>query len=337
MQANWPSQRFLAAVASAAVIVFCSFPAYSMPTTFRGCFVSGPTTGGAADAEFNGDVDTITGALVGTGSWMEGNITDLKTGKRADIETCVGNAKIASVPGDEFAFYFAGHGGDFLGGGGEVGEGGGTDNHILIGDTTVGTRDRITDDQLADLLSGFKKSVTISVILDSCLSHTFSDGADDLGSVTQVNGNPVLAGDHLALSAASSPTTPTCGGGYTRRLADGLTIMAGMFRADTNKDGTVTTEEATRFASGFTPTLAPRCEPEVSCPIPSTQFSTFFGSEGCGPADPVCPILAEMEVPEPGSLALLLTALLAGTAPFAAVALRRARRAPVAQRRSGEG
>lgn len=329
MQANWLNQRILAAVASAAFIVFCSLPAHSMPTTFRGCFASGPTNAGGMDAEFDGDVDTITGALVGTGSWMEGNITDLKTGKRADIETCVANAKTASVPGDEFVFYFAGHGGDFLATGAEAGEGpagASRDNLIRLAGALPGTTDDYSDDQLADLLSGFKKSVTISVILDSCFSHTFSDGADDLGSITQVNGNPVLAGDHLALSAASSPTTPTCGGGYTRRLADGLTIMAGMFRADTNKDGTVTTEEATRFASGFTPTPEPRCATDASCPVPSTQFSTFFGPEGCGPLDPVCPILAEMEVPEPGSLALLLTALLAGAAPFAAVALRRARR-----------
>jgi hypothetical protein len=295
-----------AAIASVSVL---SLPnhAYSA-TIFRGCFASGPNlSDGSASGEFNGDVDTITAALIGTGSWQAGNTTKLKNGNRAAIETCVNNAKAASVPGDEFVFYFAGHGGDIIPDVAEPGEGGGSDNHIRIGNTAGGAADRITDDQLATLLSGFKKSVTMSVILDSCYSHTFFDGANDLGSVTQVNGAPVPAGDHLALVAASSPATPCIRKGFTDRLAEGLMKMGNMYKADTNKDGVITTEEAGKYAKGYVATTgSPRCD-EGSCspPFPSNGQSTHNGPIGCGPLDDVCPIVAET-VPEPTSTLSLL-------------------------------
>jgi hypothetical protein len=253
---------------------------------------------------WNADVDTISQALINTGSWQAGNITKLKNGTRAAITNCITAAKGAAIPGDEFVFYFSGHGGDFLPSAAELNEGGGTDNHILVADAIAGTRDRITDDQLSTLLSGFKKSVTISVILDSCYSHSFSDGADDLRSVTQVDGAAVPAGDHLALSAASSAASPTCGAGFTTRLADGLgKLPSGIFKADANGDGTVTTQEATDYALTIMPSSVPKCDPLTGCDIPDTQFSSFFGLEGCGPLDPVCPILVE-RVPEPANLGL---------------------------------
>lgn len=247
-------------------------------TTFRGCFVSGPDTGGAANAEFNGDVDTITDALDATDSWDPANMTELKNGKRADIVSCINAAKAAAVAGDEFIFYFAGHGGDGrFPDAAETGEGGGNDNHILIGDTTAGTRDRIKDDELADLLSGFKKSVTIVAILDSCYSHTFSDGADDLGSITQVNGGDAAAGARVALIAASSAATPTCGGGFTTRLADGLKKVDGHFKADTSRDGVVTAREAADYARSYTATGGARCDGDEPCPIPTNPQGAYVG------------------------------------------------------------
>lgn len=284
-------------------LVVFSLPASAGPITFRGCFASGPKLDGTADPAWDMDVDTITGALIGTGSWQAGNTTKLKNGSRTAIETCIGNAKTASIPGNEFVFFFSGHGGDsFFPDAAEAGEGGGSDNHIRIGNTAGGAADRITDDQLAGLLSGFKKSVTISVILDSCYSHTFFDGANDLGSVTQVNGVPTPAGDHLALAAASSATTPTCAGGFTTRFANGIST----FNADTDRDGVITTQEATDFVTGFFATGTPKCE-GVSCPSPPVQQPDYVGPIDCDPRSDVCPTVAA--VPEPASLLLVVSGI----------------------------
>src|SRR5436853_424740 len=82
------------------------------PFTFRGCFASGPNLDGTANADFNGDVDLLTGALVGTGSWQAGNASKLKNADTAAITQCISAAKLASRPGDEFVFFFSGHGGN---------------------------------------------------------------------------------------------------------------------------------------------------------------------------------------------------------------------------------
>ena len=237
-------------------------------TTFRGCFASGPGTG---SAQSDTDVDTITDALAATGSWSVSNMTELKQGTKAQIEACINAAKTASVPGDEFIFYFSGHGGDGLfPDTTEVGEGGGADNHIRVGDQ------RIKDDDLATMLSGFKKSVTIVVILDSCYSHTFKDGANDLGSVTQVNGATAAAGHRLALIAASTTANPTCGWNFTSKLAEGLAKEGGYCKDDANHDGVVTAKEAEDYAHNRTAGAAPKCDddpeecPEGGCSTEST-------------------------------------------------------------------
>lgn len=284
-------------------------------TLFRGCFASGPDTDGTVDSNWDADVDTITNALIGTGSWQAGNITELKNGNRASITNCLNNAKTKSVPGDEFVFFFSGHGGSnsLTPDTSEVGESLSSDNHILIGDTTPGTRDYMTDDQLADLLSGFKQSVTMSVVLDSCYSHGFSDGADDLGSVTQVNGTPQPAGDHIALVSSTTSEKPTCGIGFTDKLAEGLMKMNGMFKADTDKDGVVTTEEFGDYAQNYVATENPKCT-DQSCPIPDEPESSYFGVNGCDPfSDEVCTQIGQT-VPEPSSTMPLIAFGLLGTA-----------------------
>ena len=321
-------RELLAAVSF--LVVLTVGTVYATPISFRGCFASGPGTGSAS---WDRDVDTITGALIGTGSWNASRAMKLKQGSRVAIETCVETAKLVSKPGDEFVFYFSGHGGDALfPDATEAGEGGAdpaepSDNHILIGNTAGGAADRITDDQLATLLSGFRSSVTISVVLDSCRSHTFFDGANDLGSVTQSNGGPVAAGDHLALAAASSPATPTCGGGFTDKFAEGLMFLRGRLRADMNGDGTVTTEEAGIYAGAYISTAGPKCDGE-NCPVPIEGLSDYVGPVGCGPVDEVCPTVAEV-IPEPATLLLLGSGLIG-------IGWRCLRQKRLAQRNPGE-
>lgn len=291
-------------------------------TVFRGCFASGPALDGTADAEFDGDVDTITGALAGTGSWPAANITKLKNGSRVGIKDCVDKLKADSKSGDEIVFYFAGHGGDSLfPDAAEAGETNGSDNHIRIGNTAGGAADRMTDDDLATLLSGFASSVTMSVILDSCHSYSFFGGANDLGSVTQKGaGGDVAAGAHLAFIASTTAAEPTCTGGMTGRIAEGLKKEGDTFKADKNKDGTVTTEEAGEYARAYTRSGGTRCDDD-GCDLPPspTAQSIYEGSIGCGPGDDVCTRVAELPVPVPATLGLFATSLLI-------LAARRARR-----------
>jgi hypothetical protein len=286
-------------------------------TSFTGCFASGPALDGTADPNWDADVDKLTGALIRTGSWAAGGTTKLKNGRRAQIETCVGVAKGALTSGDEFVFFFSGHGGDsFFPDAAELGEGGGSDNHLRIGNTAGGVADRMSDDQLATLLSGFQKSVTINVILDSCFSHTFTDGANDLSSITQVNGAPAAVGNHLGFLAASSVGNPTCLGGFTDRLVQALEIVNGVMRADTNKDGTLTTREAGQFTGAYTATGPPKCDQQSSSACPpdaGTQQSTTI-SPACSPLDPICPRLAEA-VPEPGTLTFVVAGLVGAAIP----------------------
>ncbi|MBL8702297.1 MAG: caspase family protein [Alphaproteobacteria bacterium] len=309
------SHRRTAATLATAAFAIGAWSLLSEPaaaTVFRGCFASGPSLDGTANGEFDGDVDTITGALAGTGSWPDANITKLKNGSRAGITDCVTKLKTDSKSGDEIVFYFAGHGGDSLfPDAAEAGETNASDNHIRIGNTAAGAADRMTDDELATLLSGFTSSVTMSVILDSCHSYSFFGGANDLGSVTQKGAaGDVAAGAHLAFIASTTPETPTCTGGMTGRIADGLKKDGDNYKADKNKDGTVTTEEAGDYARAYTRSGLTRCD-ETGCDAPpeSTAQSLYAGSIGCGPADDVCTRVAETPVPAPASLALLAAGL----------------------------
>lgn len=59
--------------------------------------------------------------------------------------------------------------------------------------------------------------------------------------------------------------------------------MNGMFKADTNKDGVVTTEEFGNFAKNYVSTSNPLCDGDESCPIPDEPESSYFGVNGCDP------------------------------------------------------
>ena len=287
--------------------------------TFRGCFASGPDDSGGAFLDAR--VDGLTGALVGTGSWQAANAVKLKQAARAAITDCVANAKKDSISGDEFVFYFVGHGGDnIIADGGEVGEGNGHDNHIRIASLIGGAADRMTDDQLAALLSGFKNSVTVSVILNSCFSHTFLDGANDLPSVTQIlNGQNVPIGGHLAVIAASTAAQTNCTVESTDKMIEALTVENGKIKGDANQDGTLTTEELHKFVKTGTFAIGTSlCDEGDSCPATNApQPGQYEGLLDCGPNDEVCTKVAT--TPEPGTLVLLL----AGVAGIGAGTLRR--------------
>ena len=267
---------------------------------YRGCFDSGPNLDGTANADFNGDVNTLTGALVGTGSWQAGNATKLNNGTLQQIQDCVTAAKAASQPGDEFVFFFSGHGGASV-----IADNADTDPNNFDGNIRIansgGNPNRLSDDQLTTMLNGFKKGVTMSVVLDSCYSYTFSHDGNDIASVTQLDGaTPVPAGTYIALLAAASPTTPCVGQGFTAKLANGIRT----FEADLNKDGIITTQEAGIFANGYFISGQLKCDDGTSCSgaTPPTGQDDVIGDPACGPSDVgTCPTVA---IPEPASLAL---------------------------------
>jgi hypothetical protein len=86
-------------------------------------------------------------------------------------------------PGDEFLFFFSGHGSNQS----NDPNGDETDGHdesILANDTQD-----ITDDDLSDWLSGFPECVTITVKLDACHSGGFADGTSDVQHAENANGS----------------------------------------------------------------------------------------------------------------------------------------------------
>ena len=113
-------------------------------TRFRGVFVGAKN--GLKHPEK--DVDDLTGALEGYGSsWDSGDMTKLKgaAATPAAIEAAINAAKADSKPGDEFLFYFSGHGGgydkdDGLAGG-RIDPEGGDETAIRIPESDFGTFD----------------------------------------------------------------------------------------------------------------------------------------------------------------------------------------------------
>ena len=248
--------------------------ATASPTAFGGVFVAGNGDNAGETTRFNNSVDNLAAAL-DAANWDPGNQQKIKQGNEAAIDAAISQFKPNGAKelqsGDEFLFYFTGHGGDNnrFPSAGEAGEGNGTDNYVRVTNAL-----RITDDLLKTKLSGFNESVTINVILDSCKSNTFTDGADDLPSITQKrnDGSDAGVGGHLAVVAAGDLAF---GEAMTNRIVDGLQVGPGGFRkADANQDGVITTKEASDYAggtfSGGADTEA-KCDSDVECP--------------CGPID----------------------------------------------------
>jgi len=91
---------------------------------------------------------------------------------------------LAPKPGDEFLFFFSGHGNnktDDLDGD----ESDGYDESILTNDNKD-----ITDDDLNGWISGFPKCVTITVKIDACHSGGFKDGTGDVQKAENADWDP---------------------------------------------------------------------------------------------------------------------------------------------------
>ena len=118
-----------------------------------------------------------------------------KQATEANIVAEINAKKQLAKPGDEFVFYIAGH--NVCGSSPDPGaEDPGDDENVDI----VGGE--ITDDELATYLSGFKDSVTITVMIHACNAGGFVDGTADLPSMKNDKGTLLTPG-HLEVLMSS--------------------------------------------------------------------------------------------------------------------------------------
>jgi len=93
---------------------------------------------------------------------------------KENIQDALNDFKNKVQPGDEFVFYISGHGGQEYFQDTDDNEFDGYDNHITVNDG------KIKDDILTQWFSGFKVSVTITIILDCCYGLGMTDGDKDV-------------------------------------------------------------------------------------------------------------------------------------------------------------
>ncbi len=125
---------------------------------------------------------------------------DLLYGHRATrdaVHNAINEAKQRAQPGDEFLFFFADHGGNrtIPDSSDDPDEPDGHDEHIMLRDG------RVSDDELAQWLSGFRDCVTITVKLDCCHAGGFVDGDNDLQNATNADGE-LYGPDHINIEQA---------------------------------------------------------------------------------------------------------------------------------------
>lgn len=221
-------------------------------TKFYGVFVGVP---------FDKEAQDMADALDQYPGWTHENKTVLKDSNATgeNITDAIENLKAKAEPGDEVVIYFGTHGADNTRTDGKKdhGEedadpkdepkGNGFDNHIQVAGGVL-----ISDDELTELISGFKYCVTITVIIDSCYSGTFTDGKADLPSAENNNGSHDKYGKtHLAVMTASktsAPTRTTKEGSFTDKILEGLKKNGATTKADKNNDKITTSKELFLYA-----------------------------------------------------------------------------------------
>jgi parallel beta-helix repeat protein len=220
-------------------------------TKFHGVFVGVP---------FDKEAQDLADALAQHPGWKPENMTVLKDNNatRNNISLAIEKARRDAKPGDEVVIYFGTHGGDDRRKDGvkdpEEGEKDPKDdpnkydNHIFAAGWVP-----ISDDELTHLIEGFERCVTITVIIDSCYSGTFTDGTADLPSAEDAGEgweDPEKYGsDHLSVLTSGKGSTPgrSKGKTFTDKIIDSLKMQGGYTIADTDKDGNTTSEEMAKF------------------------------------------------------------------------------------------
>ena len=173
-------------------------------TRFHGVFIGCEYRG--TDDQLRGtrrDAITMFYNLNGRPGWNRDNMEYLQGDSITifDVQYSINTVKRRARPGDEFLFFFSGHGGNrsYDSNGDEPD---GYDEYIVVDDGII------TDDTLASWLSDFPDCVTITVKLDCCHSGGFFDGDSDLQNATNADDEP-YGPDHINIEAACAANETT--------------------------------------------------------------------------------------------------------------------------------
>jgi Divergent InlB B-repeat domain len=255
--------------------------------TFRGCFASGMTKPTEGPDDFYDEISkaprfpdgNIVTALTKTGSWQLSDIEVLprhaegkpnkqqQGASRPEVRQCIANARAQLGPGDQFVFLYTGHG--MPGGGLAIGP---HDDPDFKGGTIVPS-------DLTEWLSGFRKGVSITVILLSCYGYAIWDspnpaapGIKNVKFKDENGKNTIDAGPYLALitSAKADRRNGEARSGDIHRLVEALKLTddhqcphpergCGRFAADKDKDHIVTAKEAADYAGYYQAIGTRRC------------------------------------------------------------------------------
>ncbi len=225
-------------------------------TNFHGLFIG--TSAGSED-RFGGEADRVNDSLNGPG-WDDQNSTTLEneSATKQNITKEIDDLIDIAKPGDEVVIYFIGHGNNDHAKDGEQDpwendvdpkdEPDKFDNYVTTSNGKI-----ITDDELKVMISGFEKSVTITIIIDACYSGTFTDGTADLPHAT--NGEleeEEYGADHLAVLTSGKGTTPAPNDPsnrktFTDKILEGLAPNGTTTMADKDNDGNTTSRELAVF------------------------------------------------------------------------------------------
>lgn len=223
--------------------VITSFPANDKTETevadkntrFHRLYVLGNGDNDDQDESFWDDYEDLREDLESEDNQAPGSSSNtLETPTKAKLKDEIDKLKQKAKPGDEVTFFFSGHGGNRWFSDTDGDEPDDWDEHIRIN-----KNERITDDELAEMLSGFEESVTLVVILDCCHGGGFTGGTKDLQE-----------SDHLTVIGVSDCTFIEPGGIW-RWFYDTFTEYvewgAGNRNADENEDEAITGDELKKY------------------------------------------------------------------------------------------
>lgn len=157
-----------------------------------------------------------------------------------------------------------------------------------------GNDEILTDDELAAMLQGFKESVTIVIIMDSCFGGGFTNGATD-----------IQESDHVAVigTPGKCPVDPPgIFGGFRSTLTEDVADGGGEKEADKNEDCKVTAAELKEWLEEESWTLGPPDDTKPGKKIKNGK-SKIIGLEGVLPELPS--ITPETFTPFPESYVIL--------------------------------
>lgn len=224
-------------------------------TKFHRVYVTGPGTSHAGglwndEGTLKDDRDELKNDLERAGNQKEPGSTSRNMEKptKEELRAYLDQLKTIAEPGEEVTLYFGGHGnGGRDGGFVSAGEANETRNEWIWlndqnGDGDVDLDETVTDDELADWLTGFRISVTIVVIMDSCFGGGFAGGQNDIQET-----------DHVAVIGPSNVAPidpPGIFGGLISTLTEDAADGGGEKAADSNGDGIVTADELKQWLRG---------------------------------------------------------------------------------------